>query len=261
MARDPSIYKPTERFTGRTQDYARYRPGYPQAVIDTLAHDLGFTKAHVVADIGSGTGISTQLFLRNGNAVYSVEPNDEMRAAAESSLIGYPDYHSVRGSAEATTLQAASIDLVVAGQAWHWFEPVAARKEFARILREPRRVALFWNTRLAQSTPFMAAYDEIVKKYSAQVPHVRHEETSAEEIAMLFANRRFAYVTIPNDQDLDLATLTGRTFSSSYMPRSNDPRAPEVTADLNAIFGKYARDGKVHFRYVTELYSGHVNAD
>ena len=143
------------RFSDRVADYVRTRPGYPTAVLDILGTETGLNPATVVADVGAGTGLSAELFLRNGNTVFGVEPNREMREAAESLLAGYANFHSVAGSAESTTLPDASVDLIVAGQAFHWFDVPRARAEFRRILRPDGVVVLMWNTRRLDTTPFL----------------------------------------------------------------------------------------------------------
>src|SRR4051794_38517305 len=106
-----------ERFTSRVADYQRARPGYPAEVMTLLVREMGLRPEWVVADVGSGTGISAKPFLESGNVVYAVEPNQAMREAAEGALGGFSRFHSVNGSAEATTLANRSVDLVVAGQA------------------------------------------------------------------------------------------------------------------------------------------------
>lgn len=135
MMRPQPARDPTRRFSDRVENYVRYRPGYPRALLECLAREHGLDPAHAVADIGSGTGILSELLLRNGNAVFGVEPNAEMRAAAERLLRGQAKFHSVDGRAEATTLPTASVDWITAAQAFHWFDVSAARREFRRILR------------------------------------------------------------------------------------------------------------------------------
>src|SRR5260370_9872745 len=136
-----------ERCANRVAAYVRYRPGYPAAVLDLLPTDCGLRAGHVVADIGSGTGFLSELFLKNGNRVYGVEPNTEMRRAGEECLASYDGFSSIEGSAESATLADSSIDFVTAGQAFHWFEPNAARSEFLRILKAGRWVVIAWNDR------------------------------------------------------------------------------------------------------------------
>src|SRR5258707_10267218 len=123
-----------QRFSNRAADYVRYRPGYPSEALDVLGKECGLHPGHVIADIGSGTGFLSELFLKSGNRVYGVEPNEAMRQAGEEYLAAYDGFSSINGSAEATTLDDASIDFVTAGQAFHWFQKDAARKEFRRIL-------------------------------------------------------------------------------------------------------------------------------
>ncbi len=112
----------TKRFTGRAFVYSTSRPSYPRGILDILRSEINFDETYTIADIGSGTGLLSQLFLENRNRVLAVEPNDEMRGFAEKSLDKFPKFLSVRGTAEQTGLEGASVDLVVIGQALHWFD-------------------------------------------------------------------------------------------------------------------------------------------
>src|SRR5713226_3126779 len=142
-----------QRFSNRVVDYVRYRPGYPSAVLDLLRSECGLQSSHVIADIGSGTGIMSKLFLENGNRVFGVEPNTEMRQAGEEYLASYDGFSSIEGSAESTTLGDSSIDFVTAGQAFHWFEKEKTRAEFRRILRGKGWVVIAWNDRRMEEAP------------------------------------------------------------------------------------------------------------
>src|ERR1700704_873866 len=144
-ANTPRVTSPTERFSSRGENYVRYRPSYPSAAIDLLKTRCGLSPGAVVADIGSGTGILSELLLGSGARVIGVEPNDGMRAAAEALLRGEARFRSVKGTAEATALAPASIDLLVAGQAFHWFDVDQARREALRLLRSGGFAALLWN--------------------------------------------------------------------------------------------------------------------
>src|SRR5213595_654680 len=126
---------PTKRFSNRVENYIKYRPGYPDAVIDLLTEECRLTQQSIIADIGSGTGILSELFLKNGNSVFAIEPNAAMRRTAEDLLRKHPKFTSIDAAAEATTLDIASVDFVTAAQAFHWFDRKNARKEFARILK------------------------------------------------------------------------------------------------------------------------------
>src|SRR5262249_42697576 len=155
----------TQRFTGRAKNYARFRPGYPDAVIDLLREEAGWSPNAVVADIGAGTGISSELFLRHGNRVWAVEPNAEMRATAELLRARYPDFAILAASAENTTLPAECADFVVAATAFHWFDGEGCRSEFLRILKPAGQVALLWNSRDSELSPFLQAYEEMLQRF------------------------------------------------------------------------------------------------
>src|ERR1019366_8204811 len=124
---------PTGRFSSRVDDYVRYRPSYPSGIVTLLQLHCGLTPVSVVADIGSGTGLLAELFLKFGCVVFCVEPNIQMRIAGEHMLRGFGNFHSVDGRAENTGLGDASVDLAVSGQAFHWFDPVRTRDELRRI--------------------------------------------------------------------------------------------------------------------------------
>ena len=137
---------PTQRFTSRVDNYRKYRPGYPPEIIPYLVENAWLTPQSVIADIGAGTGLLTQLFLEHGNQVYAVEPNQAMRAAADELLVGYAHYHSVDASAENTSLPDYSVDMITAAQAFHWFDHEKTKLEFQRVLKPGGMVVLIWNT-------------------------------------------------------------------------------------------------------------------
>jgi len=240
------------------QDYIRYRPTYPARVLKILTEDTGLTPAAVIADIGSGTGISSQLFLDNGNTVFAVEPNLEMRQAAESLLGHRPGFHSITGTAESTTLPARSVDYVIAGQAFHWFDVEQSAREFARILRSPAWVVLLWNTRRLDSTPFLRSYEALLEKYGTDYHQIRHDNIDDKVLRKFFAQGNFAAHRVYNEQQLDFEGLKGRLLSSSYIPTAEDPRFQTMLDELTSIFNQFQRGGEVVLEYDTEIYFGHV---
>jgi SAM-dependent methyltransferase len=251
---DGSPLEPTERFSDRVEDYARFRPGYPPAVLDVLRRETGLTPRHVVADLGSGTGLSARLFLEHGNEVLGVEPNRAMREAAERLLSGWPGFRSVAGTAEATTLPAGSVDLVVAAQAFHWFDAVATRAEVGRILKPGGWAALLWNTRTG-STPFLREYDALLVRFGTDYQRIRHDQMGDEVLAW-FPRGAVLRRTVPNPQSLDLESLTGRLLSASYTPPAGHPDREPMLRALEALFRRYQEDGRVRFEYETRLYVG-----
>lgn len=247
-----------ERFTDRVADYARHRPHYPAALLDLLAQRCGFMPAWIVADIGAGTGILTELLLRNGNAVYAVEPNDAMRAVAEQTLAPFPSFHTSSGRSEATGLPEASIDLIVVGQAFHWFEPAATRTEFQRILQPDGWVALIWNSRRNDGTPFLAAYQQLLDEFGVDYRRVDHQHVIDDDVLARFYGGPYTVDSLPNRQVLDLEGLAGRIFSTSYMPGIGDLRRAATQARLEEIFAAHAVDGRVVMEYDTKLHLGRL---
>jgi SAM-dependent methyltransferase len=247
--------RPTERFTIRVEDYERYRPDYPREVLTTLQREYGLIPAHVIADIGSGTGLSARLFLENGNVVYGVEPNEAMAAAAARRLSGAA-FHDVRGRAEATALPDRSIDLIVAGQAFHWFDPAAAAVELRRILRPGGRLAVVWNRRRLDTTPFLRAYEELLQRWGTDYRQVseRHAEPGA--LAIVFGGDGYRIHRFPHRQVFDREGLRGRLLSSSYTPPPGHASHEPMLAALDAVFDACAVEGRVSFDYDTELYIG-----
>jgi SAM-dependent methyltransferase len=245
----------TERFSDRVENYVRYRPGYPEGIIQTLVSQTGLSPGAVVADIGSGTGISAELFLRHGCTVHGVEPNEAMRAAAERPLSGYPHFHSIDGTAEATTLRSGSIDHVVAAQAFHWFDAPAARREFTRILKPGGWVVLFWNTRLTDASLFLRAYEDLLLEYATDYSQIDHRNVDAERLQAFFGGG-YEERSFENHQQFDLEGLCGRLLSSSYAPNVGHPRHAPMLEALQRIFHAHQQDGRVRFEYRTEMHFG-----
>jgi SAM-dependent methyltransferase len=250
---------PTSRFSDRVQDYVRWRPGYPPAVLEALRRDLGLQPGHVVADVGSGTGLLSRLLVENGNVVYGVEPNREMAAVAEADLGGTGRFHSVDGRAEATSLAAGSIDLVTAGQAFHWFKVPESRAEFRRILRPGGGVALVWNLRRLDSTPFLRDYETFLQRWSDDYQEVSAQYAEEESLRGLFGDAGWIERRFDSVQHFDFEGLRGRLLSSSYTPKQGDPRREAMLAALPAVFEAHAREGRVAFEYDTRLFLGRLS--
>lgn len=247
--------RPTERFSDRVRDYVRYRPRYPVGTVEAIVRATGLTPDWVVADIGSGTGFSSEPFLENGNEVIGVEPNREMREAGNSMLARWPRFRAVAGTAEATSLPDSSVDLVVAAQAFHWFDPGAASREFRRILRAGRQVALVWNTRRTTSSPFLRAYETVLLRHALDYASVRHDRIDHAALSAFFAGP-FSATTLQHRHVLDLEGLIGRVFSSSYTPPQRHPGREPMLRELRAAFDRHQQDGVVVFEYDTEMYVG-----
>lgn len=246
-----------ERFSSRVENYVRYRPGYPPEIIDLLKNECGLRPESLIADIGSGTGKLTELFLENGNVVFGVEPNPGMRTAGETLLSKYSSFKSVEGTAEATTLLASSVHFVVAGQAFHWFDPAASKEEFARILKPGGWAVLVWNERHVDSTPFLRAYENLLLTFNTDYPVVRQENATS-AIRSFFAPVIPRTKEMPNRQEFDLTSLEGRLLSSSYTPEAGDPRFEPMLEELRAIFKEHQEGGIVQFEYTTRIFYNQI---
>ena len=253
----PTRRDPTLRFSDRVDDYDRHRPRYPPAVIDVLREAIGLDETWAVCDVGSGTGISTELFLEHGSVVYAVEPNDEMRAVAERRLGAHARFRSVAAKAEDTGLPDTCVDLAVAAQAFHWFDAVAARRELSRILRAPRWGVLLWNSRHESATPFLQGYESLLRRHGTDYFRVRHDWKVAGALEAFFPDG-FERTILPNEQLLDWEGLRGRLESSSYVPPSGDSRYPPMVEDLRALFDAHEQGGRVLMTYDCEVLMGRL---
>jgi SAM-dependent methyltransferase len=248
---------PTARFSDRVENYVRYRPGYPPEVLDLLRVECGLQATHIVADIASGTGMFTRLLLENGNSVFAVEPNTEMREAGVHELEAYARLVSVAGTAEETTLRSASVDFVTAAQAAHWFDLPRARAEFVRILKPAGWCVLIWNERRTATTPFLCDYEELLLTYGTDYKEVRHERTTA-LIHKFFAPSLCQERVFSLCQQFDYEGTAGRLLSSSYAPLESHPSHAPMMRELQRIFRAHAIDDKVGFEYNTRVYYGHL---
>jgi len=247
----------TARFSNRVENYIRYRPGYPQGVLEVLRDECGLTSGSVIADIASGTGIFTRILLENGNKVFAVEPNREMREAAERLLAAHPNFISIAATAEETTLATQSVDFATAAQAAHWFDLPRARREFTRVLRPTGFAVLIWNERSTNTTPFLRDYEQLLMTYGTDYRQVRHENTT-DKIGTFFAPSALEERTFDMQQDFDYAELEGRLLSSSYAPLADNPNYAAMLTRLRRIFDDYQTEGRVSMEYRTRMYYGRL---
>ncbi len=247
---------PTKRFSNRAKLYADYRPGYPKELISFLRDEMNLRPLHTIADVGSGTGLLSKLFLDNGNVVYAVEPNMEMRQAAESIFDHNPNFHSVDGTAEHTTLTEHRIDFVTVAQAFHWFDKGLTRQEFKRILKPNGNVILIYNDR-KKIDGFMQEYERLLLNYAPNYKEQTHQDVSEKEITDFYGNERVGKKYFDNYQSLDLEGFKGRLMSSSFIPLELNLQ-PSFNEELKQIFERYRLEGKVRFEYITRVWYGKI---
>lgn len=249
------LEKSTERFSNRVEDYVKYRPHYPEEILAMLHDRYQVDKDRLIADIGAGTGISSELFLKAGFQVIGIEPNREMREKAAFLLHGYTNFSVLDGTAENTSLPGASVDVIIAGQAFHWFDRQLAKKEFKRILKKEGLVLLIWNERLTHSA-FEKEYEALIVRHGNNYLKVDHRNIHLEDIQAFFGAGSLSLTTFENYQVFDFEGLKGRLLSSSYMPGVNDPGYTAMVSDLKVLFDSYQQDGNIRINYETNVYAG-----
>lgn len=255
-ALDPTPLDPTVRFSERAQAYASSRPGYPREIATYLARELELAPGTVIVDLGSGTGISSRIFLQAGFRVIGVEPNAPMRAQAEHALADIPGFVSVAGSAQATTLADASADCVVAAQAFHWFDLAATRAESLRILRSPPRAALIWNVHRTRESDFSRGYEQLLLEYGREYPQIRERYTDEASIGAFFGGSHWRRAEFQHQVELDFELLAARVNSTSYLPGHRDSAYPRMMQALRALFDATEHGGWVVMRYDARVYFG-----
>ncbi len=246
-----------ERFSNRVENYVKYRPNYPKEVLDLFVSEMNLQTSSVIADVGSGTGISAKMFLENGSAVFGVEPNALMRGAAEKFLADFAKFKSINGTAENTTLADKSVNSVVSAQAFHWFDRAKTRKEFRRILKDKGFVALIWNERQLDTTAFLRGYENLLIKFGTDYEDVRHENITKETLKDFFQTD-FRQDVFQNKQTIDFEGLKGRMLSSSYIPSKDNPCFQKMLENLESLFAEHAENGKIDILYTTNVFYGQI---
>lgn len=248
-----------EKFTGKADVYAKYRPSYPDSLIDYLYSEIGFNENSLIADIGAGTGILTELLLKKKSFVYGVEPNDDMRCVAECSITKYKNYTSVKATAENTTLKSSSVDFITTAQAFHWFDRELFKHECNRILKPGGKVILIWNNRDGQS-PQVIENDKVNREYC---PHFTGfsggmSGDSSDDYNDFFKDGIYKNKVFDNSLIFNEDYFIGRNLSASYAPKVTDKNYIPYITELKRLFVKYSDNGLISIPNYTHSYIGLV---
>ena len=217
----------------------------------------GLSEGGTVADVGAGTGILTGQLLARGLTVFAVEPNEAMRHEAEARLGGCPGFVPVAGTAEQTRLESGSVELVVAAQAFHWFDPERFRAECGRILKPSGMAGLVWNSRVEED-PFMEQNRAICRKYCPNFDGFSGGMARRGSAIEAFFRQGCERRAFDNPLELDREGFIGRNLSASYAPENTDAAYGPFVDALSELFERYASGGKVVFPNVTRSYLGNV---
>jgi len=243
------------RFSNRVKNYTKYRPTYPTDLIKWASKTLNLQQK-IVADIGSGTGILTELILPYSHLTFGIEPNTEMRSEAEKMLNGNSQFFSLNASAEQTCLPKKSVDVIFAAQAFHWFDIEKTREEFKRILKPGGKVAIVWNDRITMGDEFSIAYENLLQTYGTDYKKVDHKMVDTNKIESFFGKGLLQKKSFANKQIFDYKGLKGRLLSSSYTPTSQDDNFKPMISELKNVFDKTNQNGFVSMKYSSNIYIG-----
>jgi ubiquinone/menaquinone biosynthesis C-methylase UbiE len=242
---------PTTRFSNRVENYVKYRPSYPEEIISFLEETIGLDKCKRVVDIGSGTGIFSELFLKRGYGVTGIEPNENMRKAAENKLAKYARFKSRNHQAEQTGLRSHSVDLITVAQAFHWMQPEQTKKEFLRILKPEGHIVLAWNLRL-KDTAFLQAYEALKQKYG--IDYLAAKMVNEASIQEFYAPKSIVTHSFSNIQLLDFESLKGHLLSASYIPLPGHSSYDSMIGELANLFVTHNDHGLIGMEYETKVY-------
>jgi SAM-dependent methyltransferase len=249
--------KNEDRFSNRAELYLKYRPTYPDALMWLLDKEAGFSPGARIADIGSGTGFSSELLLKHGCKVFGVEPNTAMRQMAEQYLRNHPGFISQEGTASSTDLPTQSVEGILCAQSLHWFCDPATAREFRRIALPGAKLAIVWYDR-DESHPFQQAYQELIDRFAIDYQLISHRQVSEEDLGGFFGHSGYLKFILPHEQRLNLEGLIGRTLSCSYMPHEQSENYVEMLAALRDLFSRFEEDGILIFAYALRIYIGLV---
>ncbi|HVF63289.1 MAG TPA: class I SAM-dependent methyltransferase [Casimicrobiaceae bacterium] len=256
MSNSPKV---TERFSDRADAYVRGRPTYPSVVVEHLESIGALQPGSTVVDVGVGTGLSSEPFLARGHVVIGVEPNAPMRVAGEGYLRRYTNYRSVDGTAEATSLPDCCADLVIAGQAFHWFDVARAAAEARRILRTPGWAALMWNDRHATGSPFLSGYEALLHKHGNDYAKIAHRHIDTDAITRFFAPAIPTTTLFEHARSLTRADLIALVRSASYLPKAGTPQHDALIEDLDRLFEAEQRGGLIQIVYSTRVHHARLH--
>lgn len=248
-----------DRYSCKIEDYAKYRPDFPSEIIDFLYASGDISNSSVIADIGSGTGRFTRLLLEKGNLVYGVERNNEMRAKAEELLSKYTKFISISGSAEETSLNSKSVDLITVAQAFHWFDKEKCLLEFKRIIKNNGKVFIVWDDFVGDYNDFSIEQGKVISQFRVvESENKGRKLTRAEMINKFFKNNKFRTMAFTHELYEGFDEFKGGILSASFTPKPGEENYEPFINKLQEVFDKYQQNGKVCTAFSSECYFGEL---
>ena len=225
-------------FGGVADAYERARPEYPREAAAWIT-----AGAHAVLDLGAGTGKLTRVLVALGLDVVAVEPSERMAIFLREAV---PAAQVHAGAAEAIPLPGASVDAVVAGQAFHWFDPVRALPEIARVLHPGGRIGLVWNVRDGR-VPWVARLSALLGAEAWQA--TPHDVLDASGLFGPTETAEFGH-----QQSLDRQALLDLVVSRSNVAIRDEAWRADVLAAVGRLFDETASGGRLSLPYVTQCF-------
>jgi ubiquinone/menaquinone biosynthesis C-methylase UbiE len=238
--------------------YLAYRPRFPRGIITFLREHGGLPEGAVVADVGAGTGMLAEIFLDAGHRVIAVEPNGGMLEACRALAAQQPALRVVQGSAEATTLPDASVDLIAVGRAMHWFDWPRAHREFARVLRPDGWVLVASNGHSDSGGPISTRLSEILRKSRTDSAEADTTRDFEKRLRGFLDTSSWQRRTLHHAMTVDFATLLGYAESLSAIPRPSERGHDGMVAELTMVFEEYQRDGLLVTPLTCNLHLGRL---
>jgi SAM-dependent methyltransferase len=224
-------------------DYARHRPGYPDQAVSWLVGDAPAT----VLELGAGTGKLTRSVCALGHRVIASDPDEAMLAELRTAV---PEATVLASTAEDIPLRASSVDVVVAGQAFHWFDAERAWPEIARVLRPGGSLGLVWNSGDIR-VPWVRKVLGLIESERGQDGWNPFAESTVFELTDQMAVKHW--------QEFGRDTLLGFVASSSKAATAPAEERDWILATVDALYESYGRgpDG-LQMPWIANCYRGKV---
>lgn len=242
-------------FTDRAENYLKGRPEYPAEFIEYLYNELGISKNDSIADIGSGTGKMSKLFLEKGNKVFCVEPNIDMRSLSNELLNHYKHYVSIAKPAEDTGIKSNVVDYIVCGNSYDYFDRNLAKPEFKRILKKTGKVIVTYYGQ--QNEKVSEEIEELNSKYGLKQTYTIPQKNR--DFSDIFTKDKFIEKIFEHKFSESYEDFIAGCLSSSHAPKPNTENYNLYCDGLKKIFNNNKTNEKLELTFRLKCLIGNVD--